>query len=267
MRASLPLYNFDGTRAGRSALWRAIASELARDGLNDLPTALDFSAPPVPERIDEDVLFSQVCGYPLQTIYRGQAMLLGAPVYDFEHCAGATHVGVFVVRQDRPYRVLADLRGSRFLYNSRHSNSGMNLPRLALAELAQGQPFFAHVEESGTQADNLKRVASGEADATCVDNVTLGYYRYCLPNEAAVLRVIALTPPSPSIPFVTSSATEPATLQALRRALQRVAKNEEWAPQRAALFLRDIVPAQDAAYSGLLNYERVAIERGYPELR
>jgi len=267
MRASLPLYNFNGTRASRSALWHAIVSELAREGLTDLPAALDFAAPPVPERIDEDVLFSQVCGYPLQTIYRGQATPLGAPVYDFEHCSGATHVGVFVVRQDRPYRVLADLRGCSFVYNSRHSNSGMNLPRLALSELAHGQPFFARVEESGTQPDNLKRLISGEADATCVDSVTLGYYRHCLPNEAAALRVIAVTSPSPSIPYVTSSATEPATLQALRRALQRVAKDDEWAQQRAALFLLDIVPVEDAAYARLLDYERVAIERDYPELR
>jgi hypothetical protein len=35
----------------------------------------------VPERIERDTLLSQVCGYPLQTIHRGQAALLGAPVY------------------------------------------------------------------------------------------------------------------------------------------------------------------------------------------
>jgi hypothetical protein len=34
-------------------------------------------------------LLTQVCGYPLQTIYRGQAALLGAPVYGADLSAGA----------------------------------------------------------------------------------------------------------------------------------------------------------------------------------
>src|SRR5439155_20757972 len=37
------------------------------------------------------------------------------------------------------------------LFRSRHSNSGMNLPRRALAEIAGGRGFFAQVIETGSQ--------------------------------------------------------------------------------------------------------------------
>ena len=56
-------------------------SELGRLGIGDLPHNLDFERRPVPAEIDADTLFTQVCGYPLQTIYRAQAAFLAAPVY------------------------------------------------------------------------------------------------------------------------------------------------------------------------------------------
>lgn len=265
-RASLPLYRLDGIRSATAALWSAIAFELEREGIEDVPSILDFDAPAVPERIGEEVLFSQVCGFPLQTLYRGQAALLGAPVYDFEHCEGATHVGLFVVRAIAPYRSLGDLRGGHFIYNSRHSNSGMNLPRLALAQIAEGRPLFARVEEGGSQVGNLDRVLRGSADATCVDSVTWGYYRHCLPEWAAGLRVLAATRPSPTIPYITSSATDARTTDALRGVLQRIGKDDRWVRERQALFLRDIVPVGEATYAPLLNLARAARELGYPEI-
>jgi hypothetical protein len=33
---------------------------------------------------------TQTCGYPLETVFKGQAVQLGAPVYDVSGCAGAT---------------------------------------------------------------------------------------------------------------------------------------------------------------------------------
>jgi hypothetical protein len=36
----------------------------------------------VPARLEAEMLFSQTCGYPLETVFKGQALRLGAPVYD-----------------------------------------------------------------------------------------------------------------------------------------------------------------------------------------
>src|SRR4029077_8552934 len=101
--------------------------------LHNTPENPSTAPLPVPERIGPEILFSQTCGYPLETIFRGQAIRLGTPCYRAPRCDGATHRGVFVVPAASPARELEDLRGGVFLFNHRHSNSGMNLPRRSLA--------------------------------------------------------------------------------------------------------------------------------------
>lgn len=265
-RVSLPMYNLPEMRPLNAALWGALRVELGRRGLDDPPEALDFERRPVPSEVEKDTLFTQVCGYPLQTIYRGQATLLGAPVYAAEHCTGANHAGVFIVHREAPFERLADLEGCRFVYNSRHSNSGMNLPRRSIAEIAEGKPFFATITETHTQPGNIERVARGEADASCVDCVTYAFFRRHRPELGSLTRVLAVTPPSPSIPFVTSSSTSDEVKDRLLDALFAVARSHEWSSVRTGLMLRDILPANAASYGVQLRYEQEARDLGYPEL-
>ena len=265
--ASLPMYNLPEMRPLNAAFWSAVRAELGREGPGDLPPDLDFGRPPVPGAIEPGVLFTQVCGYPLQTIFRDQAVLLGQPVYAAAYCDGATHRGVFLVRKDSPYARLEDLRGCNFVFNSIHSNSGMNLPRRALAEIAGGRPFFARIAETLSQPGNIERVAKGEADATCVDCVTFAFFSRHRPALGNLLRVLATTPPSPSIPFVTSASTRPETVDRLRSALQRVGRAPEWASVRSGLMLKDILAPDLAAYGRLMDFERQAADLGYPALR
>jgi len=266
-RASLPMYNLPEMRDVNAAFWEALRRELARRGIEDVAPALDFDRKPVPAEIERDILFTQVCGYPLQTIYRGQAVLLGAPVYAVEHCEGPTHTGIFIVHRDSGYARLADLRGCRFVFNSIHSNSGMSLPRRAIADIAGGAPFFGRVAETHSQPGNIERIARGEADATCVDCVTYAFFCRHRPALGALTRVLAATPPSPSIPFVTSPATPPDRRAQLRAALLAVARSPEWKEARVDLMLKDIVPIEPESYAVQLHYEREAAELGYPELK
>jgi ABC-type phosphate/phosphonate transport system substrate-binding protein len=265
-RASLPMYNLPEMQASNRAFWNAIRTELERQDIDDISVTLDFARRPVPQEIERDTLFTQVCGYPLQTIYRGQATLLAAPAYAAEHCAGATHAGVFVVHRDASFRQLADLRGCHFVFNSRHSNSGMNLPRRSIAGIAERKRFFATIEETHSQPGNIERVARGEADATCVDCVTYAFFRRHRPALADLTRVLAVTPPSPSIPFVTSTGAPDDLKDCLCRALLKVARSEEWSAVRAGLMLRDIVPIDPADYEIQLRYEEEARDLGYPDL-
>jgi ABC-type phosphate/phosphonate transport system substrate-binding protein len=261
------MYNLPEMQTVNAAFWDAVRRELQGQGIGDLPDSLDFGRRPVPERIEGDTLLTQVCGYPLQTVYRGQAALLGAPVYAAEHCRGATHAGVFIVHRDSAFAQLSDLRGCNFVYNSRHSNSGMNLPRRAIADIAAGEPFFGSIVETHSQPGNIERVARGEADATCVDSVTYAFFCRHRPQLGKLTRVLAATPPSPSIPFVTSVDTAPSLQDALRNALRNVARSDEWAEVRAGLMLQDILPIEMASYGIQLQYEREAQSSGYSELK
>jgi ABC-type phosphate/phosphonate transport system substrate-binding protein len=266
MRVSLPMYNLPEMRAANTAFWQALRTELASRGLTDTPEAPDFTRPPVPGAIEPDTLFTQVCGWPLQTIYAGQARLLGTPVYAAPGCDGPNHAGVFVVHRDAPFRTLAALRGCAFAFNSIHSNSGMNLPRRAIADLAGGRPFFGSLAETHSQPANIERVAKREVDATCVDCVTYAFYRRHRPLLGDLTRVLAPTPPSPAIPFVTAAAT-PAPLAALLQdALFAVAHAPEWAMARAGLLLEDIQPPELSRYAIQQAYVAEAAALGYPAL-
>jgi hypothetical protein len=148
--ASLPMYNLPEMGAVNARFWDALRGLLVEAGLRDVPESLTFDRLPVPERIGPEVLFSQTCGYPLETIFSGQAIRLGTPCYAVPGCDGPTHCGLFIVPAKSPAEELRDLRGSVFLFNNRHSNSGMNLPRRALADIADERPFFAKVVETGS---------------------------------------------------------------------------------------------------------------------
>ncbi len=266
MRASLPMYNLPEMRSANAAFWAALRHEAGRLGVTSLPARLDDNRPAVPAALEDDLIFSQVCGYPLQTIFRGQAILLGAPCYAAAGCEGPTHTGVFIVHRDAPFRTLADLAGCRFAFNSIHSNSGMNLPRRAIAEFAGGRRFFGSVVETGGHPASLDRMIAGEADATCVDCVT---YAFCCDYRDPVrerTRILAATLPSPAIPFVTSAATPPDVVETLRAALSRLGAAPEHAGVRAGLKLHTITPADPAAYPRLLELEQQAATLGYPTL-
>ena len=97
--ASLPMYNLPEMRQVNAEFWAALRGLLAADGIA-APEALTFERPPVPDTIGPEVLFSQTCGYPLETIFRGQAIRLGTPCYDVEGCDGPFHCGVFIVPAD-----------------------------------------------------------------------------------------------------------------------------------------------------------------------
>lgn len=265
LSATSPMYNLPEMRGLYLAFWEALVAELGPEA-GELPQAFAFDRPAVPDAIGPEVFFSQTCGYPLQTIYRGQYQLLGVPSYDAPGCGEATHCAFIVVRNASPFQAIEDLRGTRFACNSRQSNSGMNLPRRLIAPLAGGKPFFSEVVETGTHPFSMARVAAGELDAASIDCMTHAYFSEHRPEAVAGLRVIAQTPPSPAIPFVTSIATAPARVEALRAALLALTSKPEHRPVLQALRIATIGPASLAPYERILDYEREAAELGYPEL-
>ncbi|CAH0141047.1 phosphate/phosphite/phosphonate ABC transporter substrate-binding protein [Roseomonas sp. CECT 9278] len=268
--ASLPMYNLPPMRPVNAAFWDALAALLRDRGIHDLPATLAFERPAVPDAIGPEVLFTQTCGYPLGTIYRGQHALLGVP--DYREADGpatsapGTHRGLFVVRADDPAQRIEDLRGRVFACNSRHSNTGMNLPRRTLAPLAGGQPFFARVAITGTHPASMALVQSGGADAASIDSLTYAFHADHQPEAVAGLRILAATVPSPAIPFVTSAATDSATQAALRDALAAFGQAPAHAALRQALRLRAILPPDAADYAVLARYEAEASALGYPDL-
>ena len=264
--ASLPMYNLPEMEEANGAFWAAVAEELRREGVSDVPARLRFESKAVPETIGATTLFTQTCGYPLQTIYQGQYQLLATPDYDAPGCGTGTHRAFVLVRENSGMRAVADLRGKRFALNSRHSNSGMNLPRLLFAREAGGRAMFSAVIETGTHPASMAAVQDGEADAASIDCLTYTFFGDHRPEAVAGLAVLAETVESPAIPFVTAAQTSAALVEALQRALFRVAADPARQTVMTGLRLRGIGPADPAAYARLLDIEREAAALGYKEL-
>ena len=265
MPASLPMYNLPEMREANARFWVAIRGALEAQGVA-APAELSFQSPPVPASIGADVLFTQTCGYPLQTIYQGQFSLLGRPCYDAPGCSGADHSAFLCVRRDSAFGVLEDLRGGVFALNSRQSNSGFNLPRRLIAPLNREGRFFREVVVTGGHGASLALVARGGADVASVDCLTHAIYAQHQPQVVEALRVLVQTPSSPCIPFVTSCETDDGVQDALRAALLQVAHDPDCASTLRALRISNIVEADAADYRLLMDYEQEAIELGYPDI-
>jgi ABC-type phosphate/phosphonate transport system substrate-binding protein len=264
--ASLPMYDLPGMRAANAALWSALVTELRRHGLTDIPANLSLDDGPAPGRNVADILFTQTCGYPLQTIHRDQLRLLGTPSYDAPGCGAMTHRSFIIVREGDPAQAPDDLRGRHFALNARHSNSGMNLPRHLFAPLARDGRFFRDVVETGSHAASLAAVQQGAADTAAIDCVSWAFAGDHRPDLAAGLRILAQTVSSPALPFVTGVNTAPALANALQRALLTIGSSPAYRDVRKALRIKEIgtVPIED--YAALLQLEDEAIRAGYPTL-
>jgi ABC-type phosphate/phosphonate transport system substrate-binding protein len=156
---------------------------------------------------------------------------------------------------------VAALRGGRFAVNGFDSNSGMNLPRRLLAPLAGGQAFFSSLVASGGHVRSMEMVAAGEADAAAIDCVTYGFCALYRPALVARLRVVAETPASPAIPFITALATPIETAARLTRILAA-----EVSEALAGLRIVAVLPPRPEAYEAVMGYEAEATALGYPVL-
>ncbi len=252
LQASLSMYAFPALDAANQALWGRI-----RSGVPGAPETLTDNRW-VHERIAVDVVFAQVCGFPLFRRLRGQAVMLGIPRYDFKGCDGIYHRAAFIVRADEPAHCLADMRGSVFACNGQFSNTGMNLPRLSLSRVADGRRFFEQVVGTNSHMDSMSLLPSGTADLCSVDCVTWGLAQRYRPERTAGLRVLEWTEPSPCLPFVASIATPHETAALLMANLLGQAE--------PGLGLVGVEPPNPAAYAVLAGYEQEAVERGYPIL-
>ena len=210
------------------------------------------------------LLLSQTCGYPLMTQLRGQVQVVGRPRYEWQDSSAGTHCSVIVSRDTDPRRALVDFKGSRGVINDRHSNSGMNLFRHRLAPLQQAGRFFASVAISGAHQQSLSWVREGWADLASIDSVTFAYLARYAPGDVAGLRIVARTALSPNLPYITALSTGPAGAERIREAMNLAL--QQLPHVSATLGLQEVLPASEADYQVVLDYQREARAVGYDVL-
>jgi ABC-type phosphate/phosphonate transport system substrate-binding protein len=265
--ASLPMYCLPEMADANAAFWIALQRRLRTKGIDTTDVELECDGRPATEGIGPKIFFTQICGYPLFKHYRDQGIMLATPHYAMPGCTGSNHRAFFMVRADDPAERLEDLRGRIFGCNSLLSNSGMNLPRLSLARIAGGEPFFSSVVMTGGHVRSLERLGDRSIDVCSVDNVTWGFFRKFRPVVAQRYRILDETVTSPSLPFVTSVNTTASDATAMAEALHEIMGDPQTADLRGMLELAGLSVPDVGAYERLAQYEREAADLGFAEIR
>lgn len=212
--------------------------------------------------LSPQLLLTQTCGYPLMTALRGKVQIVGRPVYELPHSNEGAHCSLLVARADDYSRqTLEAFRGSHGLVNSRDSNSGMNLFRHALAPFQREGRFFAETTLTGGHRNSLAQIKAGKGDLAAIDSVTFDYLSREESAEVVGLKVIARTAPGPCLPYITRLGADAAAI--------RVAMNQALLdlPEVAAvLAIREVLPATEADYEVLLDYQLQAASLGLHEV-
>ena len=255
--ANLRMYDAPEWAGAVDAFWARVVARLRAHGLADIPDRLTRDRALDDIWTDPRLLLAQTCGWPLVTRLAGRVAVVATPRHTLPGCAGATHRAFIVVRADDPVDGLAALRGRRFALNGWDSNTGMNLARALFAPLARDGRFFGAIVVTGAHRASLAAVAEGRADAASVDCVTYGLLCRHAPGAVAGLRVLAETPATPALPFITRAGAPPNELAALRAALDQ---------PDAALAFAGVTVLPDGTYDALSGLAAAAARLGYPTL-
>ena len=268
--ANARMYSVERTTANA---WRTLLAWVAAQA--EVP--LTYVEHPPPASLDAlwrrpDLGCALMCGYPWATwsAARGpRPVSVGAPV-PCEAESRAAYRTAIVVRAESTATSLDDLRGRRFAYTTPHSQSGYQAVRRLLADriTPQAPRFFeAVVGPLIAPRRVVHAVVTGEADAGPLDSYWLALLRLHEPATAARLRVVAHTEWTPLPMFVAAARIEPATHEAVARALLAAGSARELADLRATLALSGFVRPDPHAYDVLAERAREADALGYPALQ
>lgn len=264
--AGLPMYDLPELRWAHDAWWQALARGFAAAGLRDVPAALDRSMPHRAQWSRPDLLFGQSCGYPLTHAFADRLQLVATPCYTAPGCDGSSYRSWVIVRDGSPVTWLEQLAGARVAINDRASQSGCNALRALVAPLAKAGRFFDSVIETGRHLRSIEAVRENRADVAAIDCVTYGLLARHRPPALFGTRIIAAGPVAPSLPYVAAAGVDPEIVAAMQAGIRRALADPAAAAAREALLIADCVFLPREAYDVILQQERAAAERGYPEL-
>lgn len=234
------MYDRPETAAANDRFWEAI-----RDHLGHGPARLTRAGDPWDHWQSPDLLLSQTCGSPYRNRLHGRVTLVATPDVDLPDCPTGHYCSVLIARHDDSRATPRAFATARFAYNDPLSQSGWAAPQTYAAGLGFA---FTNPQRTGAHRASAQAVAEGRADIAAIDALTWALIQRH-DDVAAQLRVIARTPPTPALPYITAQGRDPAPLRAaLTRALSALGSAD-----RHTLGLRGITCISPQAYLAVRN--------------
>lgn len=241
--AQIAMNDWPEVHAAWDGLWVLIRDAMRARDL-PAPDALERTRPAREVWDDPGLALALTCGLPFVRGETGRARMLGAPDFAVPGCPPGHYRSAVVVRADDPREDLGAFRGAPLALNGPDSQSGAQAIMQALAEAGETGRFFGTVTVTGAHEASAAAVAGGQADIAAIDWTTWRLVR-AYRQSAAHLRVMTMTAPVPSLPFVTALDPMPAR--------QAVADAVRAAPPSMTepLNLVSFVPAKASDYTVL----------------
>lgn len=212
-----------------------------------------------------------VCGLPyvmMQAETQNAPRLVAAPVMKAELYGGRPkYFSCVIVRSEHPAQSFADLRGLRFAYSEKLSNSGYNMPRARLIEMGQTQGFFGSTVRSGSHEESIRMVAEGEADTACVDSLVFDYAQAEGSPHVQRVRVIERLGPAGIPPLIASASLSESLLARIREILLRMHEDPQGRRILDAMRIARFVAVGDDNYEDVRRMWKAAQAAGFLEIR
>ena len=211
-----------------------------------------------------DVLLGHTCGYPFITKLHHTHEPVCVPEFDLAGCNGIHYSSWIVAGNNHPGLCLNDFSGSIATFNSRDSNSGMNVFRYEVSRITNGASFFRQTLMSGSHLTSIRNIAQGYADIAAIDAVTWHFAKAQNLTDIPKIKIIGQTVPTPGLPFVKSNRTEldPFSFtQAINTCLEDLPVDI-----RSFLRIKQFSVIDADAYRPVLELEEYARNNHYPEL-
>ncbi|MEO9903362.1 PhnD/SsuA/transferrin family substrate-binding protein [Nisaea sp.] len=266
MIATLDMYDFPEIREATDAWWEALARGFSAEGLSGIPPHRTRSPEESAAWSNPDLVFTQICGYPLRKRYRDALRVVGTPHYQAEGCDGPRYRSVVIVQRGAGITSIEALEGARLAYNGALSQSGMSAFRALLAAHGIKPDFFGDAVWSHGHRASVSMVTSGEADTAAIDCVTWALLQKHAPKECNAVEVLARTPDAPGLPYAVPINVNDQTVAAYQRGVKRALADPTAQSARDALLIDGFSSLTDADYGEIDAMETRARERGLPSL-
>lgn len=217
-----------------------------------------------------DIAF--VCGYPYILSHDGKETppmeLLAAPIMEADlYEEKPIYYSYIVVREDSEEKSFEGLKGKRFVYNDKASNSGYNMPRAKLVEIGETNGFFSEVLHSGSHEESIRWISEGRADASAVDSLVYDYALSVGADYMKNVKIIDKLGPAGIPPVVRSSNLSDEQADKVKNALLHMHEDPEGQQILKEAYLKKFVAVDDTLFDGVRKWHKTAVDAKFMEIK
>ena len=251
------------------AAWR----ELLQHVVDDAGIQMSYVSYPAPQPLEAlwqrpDLGAVFMCGFPIAKKL-AHVVPIAAPLPRAAWAKGeALYRSNLIVHRDADCQTLQDTFGGRAGFTVAHSHSGFNAFRHHLLRYRTKGRSRLYAQMSGdliTARRVLDSVRERQIDIGPLDS----YWHALIERHAPLLtqdiRVLDATETAPLPAFVAAGNAPPAMVGALRAAFQQAAVRPWFAGLADVLLLDGFAGVEPQTYAKLLEWDREALQAGYPE--